>query len=311
MPGVEKLVKDLLPEGLTMKGKGDITFAGEGSLSPPDGKPLLPSWNGEGDLQVESVDYAGIGSLQNMRSTKLALKEGILDAVLECLLNNGPSRVEGTVDLNKEKPDMKVTIEAKDVVLSQDLTLLGYIVPILITTSEGKLSGKANVSAQASWQGFDWDSEISRTINGKGKLSVRDGTVQSRNVLAEILKYAGQSETLQFEEILTAFRLSDAKIYNDNIQLNSKDLDLNLTGWTSLAFVPSKKGNPLEYSVSGDLIERSLGRDAKKVFSVLSGGEGTIPIVIAGTVQKPRVTIKKPKVEDVFRGLFKSRKKEE
>jgi hypothetical protein len=181
----------------------------------------------------------------------------------------------------------------------------------MINSSEGQLSGKGDFSAQASWQGFDWESEISRTINGKGKLSVRDGTVQSRNVLAEILKYAGQSETLQFEEILTAFRLSDAKIYNDNIQLNGKDLDLNLKGWTSLAYIPSQKGNPLEYSVAGDLIERSLGRDAKKVFSVLGGGEGTIPIVIAGTVQNPRVTIKKPKVEDVFRGLFKSRKKGE
>jgi hypothetical protein len=307
MDEATKLVKDLLPEGLTMRGKGDITFACKGSLSPPDDKPLLSSLNGEGAVQVESLDYTGIGSIQNLRSKKLSLGKGVLDTTLECLLNGGSAQIAGTCDFNKKKPDVKVTIDAKDINLTQDVTLLGYIVPVLIATSEGNLSGKAGVSAQASWQGFEWDSEISRTINGKGNLSVRDGTVQSQNVLAEILKFAGQSETFQFEQILTAFRLSDGKIFNDNIQLNGKDLDLNLKGWTSLVYVPSKQGNPLEYSVTGDFLDRSLGRDAKKVLSALGGEEGAIPIVIAGTVQAPRVTIKKPKVEDLFRGLFKSR----
>ena len=307
MDEATKLLKDLLPEGLTMKGKGDITFACKGSLSPPDDKPLLSSLSGEGSVQVELVDYEGVGSIKNFRSKDLSLAKGVLDTTLECLLNGGPAQIAGTCDFNKEKPDVQVTMDVQDVKLSQDVTLLGYIVPVLITTSEGSLSGKANASVKASWQGFEWDPEISRTIKGKGNLSVRDGTVQSQNVLAEILKFAGQSETFQFEQILTAFRLSDGKIFNDNIQLNGKDLDLNLKGWTSLAYVPSQKGNPLEYSVTGDFIDKSLGRDAKKVLSILGGGEGTIPIVIAGTVQNPRVTIKKPKAEDLFRGLFKSR----
>jgi hypothetical protein len=311
MPGVQKLIKDLLPEGLTMKGKGNITFAGEGSLSPPDGQPLLASWNGNGSLLVEGVDYAGLGSIQNLQSKNLSLVKGVLDTTLECLLNNGPSRVEGTVDLSKEKPDMKVTVEAKDVVLSQDLTLLGYIVPIMINSSEGHLSGKGDFSTQATWQGFSWDSEISKTIKGEGMLSLREGTLKSQNVLSQILKASRQPEVFQFEQILTGFRLSDGKIYNDDIQVNGKDVDLNIKGWTSLAYVPSQKGNPLEYSVAGDLIERSLGRDAKKIFSALGGAEGSIPIAIGGTVQKPRVVIKMPKAQDLIRGLFNIPKKKQ
>jgi hypothetical protein len=115
----------------------------------------------------------------------------------------------------------------------------------------------------------------------------------------------------EFEQILTGFRLSDGKIYNDDIQVNGKDVDLNIRGWTSLAYVPSKEGNPLEYSVAGDLIERSLGRDAKKVFSALGGAEDTIPIAIGGTVQKPRVVIKMPKAQDLIRGLFNIPKKKQ
>lgn len=310
MEEVTKLIQDLLPEGLTMKGKGDITFSCKGNLSSPDDKPLLSSWNGDGSFKIASMDYTGIGSLKNLHSKNLSLAKGVLDTTLGCQFNGGPAQVVAKCDFNRKKPDVQVTIDAQNINLSQDVTLLGYIIPILITTSEGTLSGKVNLSAQASWQGFEWDSEISRTINGKGNLSVSEGTVQSRNILAEILKLAGQSEKLEFEQILTGFRLSDGKIYNDDIQVNGDVLDLNLKGWTSLAYLPSQQGNPLEYAVTGDWIDKSLGRDAKKVLSVLGGGDTTIPIVISGTVQKPHVTIKKPKVEDVFKGLLKSLQEE-
>jgi hypothetical protein len=59
------------------------------------------------------------------------------------------------------------------------------------------------------------------------------------------------------------------------------------------------------------LIERSLGRDAKKIFSALGGAEDTIPIAIGGTVQKPRVVIKMPKAQDLIRGLFNIPKKKQ
>jgi hypothetical protein len=310
MGEVTKLIKGLLPEGFTMNGKGEITFTFNGSLSPPDDKPLLAEWNGDGSLKIASADYTGIGSLKNLHTKNLSLVKGVLDTTLDCQLNGGPSQVVAKCDFSKERPDVQVTIDARKVNLSQDLTLLGYIIPILITSSEGTLSGKVDVSAQASWQGFEWDSEISRTIDGKGSLSVSEGTVRSRNILAEILKFAGESEKLEFEQILTGFRLSDGKVYNDDIQVNGETLDFNLKGWTSLVYIPSKQGNPLEYTVTGDWIDKSLGRDAKKVLSVLGGGETIIPIVIAGTVQKPRVTIKKPKIEDVFKGFLKSRQKE-
>ena len=292
-----------------MKGKGDITFAGEGSLSPPDDTPLLSSWNGEGSVKVDSVDYAGIGSLQNLHSKNLSLVKGVLDAALECLLNGGPTSIKASGDLSSEKPAVTIALDSKDITLSQDMTLLGYIIPILAMPADGRLSGKGNVSAALSWQGFDWESEMVKTIKGTGSLRLSDGSVLSQNVLSEILKAFGKPEKLQFDQILTNFRLAEGKVYNDNIQLNGKDLDLNLNGWTSLAYVPSQKGNPLEYSVTGDFIQRSLGGDAGKALSILGGGETKIPVVIAGTVQNPRVTIKMPKAGDLLKGLFGPSKK--
>ena len=304
MPEVVTLVKDLLPEGLVMKGKGDITFAGEGSLSPPDNVPVLSTWNGSGSVLIETADYAGIGVIQNLRSRKLSLTQGVLDIALECLLNGGPTTIEGSGNLSSERPDVTLAFDSKDITLSQDVTLLGYIVPILIIPDEGRLTGKGSVSAALAWQGFDWETEMVKTIKGTGRLRLSDGSILSQNVLSEILKAFGKPEKLQFDEILTNFRLSEEKVYNDNIQLNGKDLNLNLKGWTSLAHVPSQKGNPMEYSVTGDLIQKSIGKDAEKVLSILGGGEANIPVVIAGTIQNPRVSIKLPKAADIFKGIF-------
>jgi hypothetical protein len=115
-----------------------------------------------------------------------------------------------------------------------------------------------------------------------------------------ILKAAGKSETLEFEQIFTGFRLRDSKIYNDDIQVNGKDLKIGLKGWTSLVYVSSKKGNPMEYEVTGDYLQKKMGKDAQTVLSILGGGESKIPIRIAGTVQSPRVSLKLPKLKDLF-----------
>jgi hypothetical protein len=220
------------------------------------------------------------------------------------LLNDGPSQFQGTFDFNKKTPDMQLMLEGNEVQVSQDLGLLGYVVPILITSSSGNLSGEGSFSVQTSWQGTDWDSEVSRSIIGKGTLNLKNGILKSEDVLSVILKSFGKPETIEFEEILTGFRLGEGKIFNDNIQVNGKDLKIGLRGWTALAYDPSKKGNPMDYTVTGDFLKGSLGRDGEKVLAILGGGEPAVPVGIGGTVQKPKVSIKMPKAGDLLKGLF-------
>jgi len=309
MQEVQQSLKDFLPEGLTARGKGNITLSCGGSLSSPDDKPMLSTWDGNGSLSVDSIDYQTIGSIKNLHTKNLSLKKGVLDTRLMCQLNNGPTQAEGEFDFGKKPQTMKVNLEAKDIQLSQDLKILGYIIPILIIPPSGQLSGKANLSAQASWQGTSWNSEIAKTINGEGELILNDGAIRSQNVLSQVLKSFGKPETLKFKQILTVFRLKDEKIYNDNVQVNSEDLNFQIKGWTSLTYIASQNGNPMEYSVTGDFLSESLGRDAEKVLSIIGGGKPVIPVVIAGTVQKPKIAIKMPKAGDLIHGIFGSDKK--
>jgi len=301
---IHTILQAFFPEKLTASGKGALSFTGEGSLKSPDDTPFLASWNGNGSLSLETLEYQGFGTMRNLRSTSFSLDKGLLRATLECLLNDGPAQFQGLADFSRQKPDMKINLEGKEIQVSQDLDLLGYVVPILITSPSGKLSGTGNFSMQASWQGTDWNSEITKTILGNGSLNLRDGILQSEEVLSVILKSTGKPETLEFEEILTDFRLGEGKIFNDNIRVNAKDLKFGLRGWTALAYDPSKRGNPMDYTVTGDFLKKSIGKDGEKVLAILGGGEPTMPVGIGGTVQKPKVSIKMPKAGDLFKGLF-------
>lgn len=296
----QKILQELLSDQLTAQGKGELIFNGKGNLTSSDEISILSSWNAKGALSIESVEYQGIGSIENLHSTQLSFIKGVVNTALEGLLNKGPSKLKGMIDFNKPRTEMQVALDAKDILLSHEIDLLGYIIPILIISPSGKLSGQGDISTQASWQGTDWNTQIGQTIQGEGTLNLRDGMISSQDVLSVILKAAGKSETLEFEQIFTGFRLGDSKIYNDDIQVNGKDLKIGLKGWTSLVYVPSKKGNPMEYEVTGDYLQKKMGKDAQTVLSILGGGESKIPVRIAGTVQSPRVSLKLPKLKDLF-----------
>lgn len=295
------MLKDRLPQELSAQGDAKLDLTAEGTVPSSKEVPFLANWSGTGSLSAGTIVYQGAGSVENFHTTQFSLDKGKASIAAECLLNQGPTQVSATVDLKQSKPAVAVATEGKNVAISQSVKVLGYVIPIFIGPS-GELTGKGNFSAQASWQGTDWESEISRNITGKGTVRLVDGVIRSQGVLYQILRILGEKETFSFDEIVTGFHLADAKVYNDKTQVNGKDLDFNVEGWTSLVYVPEKKGNPMEYAVTGDFASR-LGKDAQKALSAL-GGTAAIPIVIGGTVQDPRVTVKMPKVRDLLKGLI-------
>ena len=299
---LQKGFRDSFPEKLGTKGKGILVFAGEGNLQSTENKPILSSWNGDGTALLDSISYQGLGTIQNLKSTELTLKNGILHLALGGLLNNGPSTVQGTVDFNQKIPVMKLNGEGKDIIVSRDQKILGYIVPI--SSNSTQFTGKGNFSLEAAWRGTHWEQEISRSITGKGVVRLREGTLQSQDSLSAILKFLGKPETIQFNQILSPFRLGEEKIYDNTIQVTGKDIQLELKGWTSLVYDPEKKGNPIEYQVTGDSLKKFLGKDAQKILLFLSGEDAFIPVHITGTVQKPKVSIKSPEVKKIFKGFF-------
>ncbi|HNR13341.1 MAG TPA: AsmA-like C-terminal region-containing protein [Thermodesulfobacteriota bacterium] len=301
---LEKAVSTLagmLPKELSAQGNADVDLTMEGTVPESSETPLLSTWTGKGTVSTGAVTYQGVGSIEQLKTSQLVLNAGKAALAAECLVNKGPTQFTATADLTKKKPGMTITSEGKAIALTQSIKLLGYIIPIFIGPS-GTLSGEGSYSLQAAWEGFDWDTDMSRTITGKGELRLADGTIQSQGVLYQILRSFDKRESFSFDEITSTFHMGEGMLYNDKTQVKGEDLDFSLQGWTSLVYVPAKEGNPMEHTVSGDFVSR-LGEDAQKTLSALGGGTEAIPIVIAGTVQDPKVTVKMPKVRDILKGL--------
>jgi hypothetical protein len=302
----QKVWKDFLPKKMILQGNGSLTFTAEGKLKPVENKPVLSSWIGNGTVFLDAMSYQGLGTIQNLKSTGCTLDKGVLTLALEGLLNNGPSTVQGAIDFNQKRPVMKLKGQGKEIELSQKQTLLGYVIPI--SSHSTQLTGKGSFSLQASWKGTDWEQEISRSIIGEGKIILNNGTIKSEIALSEILRVLGKSETIQFDQILCPFRLGEGRIYDNTIQVTGHDIELSLQGWTSLTYDPEKKGNPIKYTVTGVSLKQSQGKDVKKNLPFLGNGDAPIPIVIRGSVQKPKVSVKFPKAKKFFKDFFNPHK---
>jgi len=300
--------KELVPPELSAQGQAKMDFSLSGAVPAGQDVPLLSGWNGKGSFSTGTLAYEGVGTVADLQSTELALENGNVTVAISCSVNQGPLTLSATGDMAKEKPPFSLNLEGENIRLEQNITILGYIIPIFIAPA-GDLSGTANVSVQSSWQGMSWEEEVAPSITGEGTLRILDGVLRSRGVLYKILQYFEEKETFAFEEVVTGFRMGDAKLYNDKITVNGEDLNFNLQGWTSLVFVPGKNGNPMEYTVSGDFIKK-LGEDAQKALSTLGGGEPSIPIAIGGTVQNPKVTVKMPKIRNLLQNLLQPSRQE-
>jgi hypothetical protein len=298
----QKAWKDFLPKKMILQGNGSLTFTAEGKLKPVENKPVLSSWIGSGTVFLDAMSYQGLGTIQNLKSTGCTLNKGVLTLALEGLLNNGSSTVQGAIDFNRKRPVMNLKGQGKDSDLAPDQTLLGYVIPISSHSTE--LTGKGSFFLQASWQGTDWEQEISKSVVGEGKITLHDGTIRSKGAMSEILRFFGKSETIQFDQILCPFRIGEEKIYDNTIRVTGPDIELAVQGWTSLIYDPEKKGNPIKYTVTGASLKQSLGKDAQKILPFLGGENATIPIYIKGTVQKPKVSVKFPKSKEFFKDFF-------
>lgn len=304
--GLQKILKDLWPEKLVAKGGGKVVFDFSAPLAPSEDASFFNSFKGTGSLFADSIGYDKIGFAKNIKSTKFFFENKIMCLNMESVFSNGSLVVGNVCDFNKKPVKINMDIKGAGIELAQNLKPLEYVLPFLNIQPSGRLSGKCDFSIHASCKGTDFESEIVKTLGGYGNISLKHGTVTGSRLLSVILKAAGESDTLAFEEIFTDFRLADGKIYNDNITVNGKALDLIVKGWTSLSYDPLAKGNPIRYTLEGDFFQKNLGRDAKKVLSFLGGVNTQVPFEITGTVQRPKVSIKKTETKELIKGIFDS-----
>ena len=182
-------------------------------------------------------------------------------------------------------------MKLSDVNINQEMDLLAYIVPIL-AAPDGKLTGKLNMGFNANGTGLNWQDDLSKSLKGEGNIDIKEGYIKGGKVTSKILKVlGGEGGEYEFDQITTKFVISDSKIYNDDISVNGEEFDIGLSGWTSF-------DGRLEYSANAEALSKYVGRDAKRILQNMSNGS-KLPIVVTGTINKPKLSFKWPKPQEI------------
>ena len=279
----------MFPVNVNMDGKGVVDLDLNGKLSARENENLYEQMDFDGNMSMDKINYDAY-EIKDFKAG-LALDDGFFTTKdFSFVLNNGPCTVLASADLKEEKPPLVFDMKLSDANINQNMDILAYIVPLL-AAPEGNLSGKLNMQLKASGNGLDWQDDLSKTLSGKGEIEIKDGYIKGGKVTSKILKAVGGRGEYEFEQITTRFIIEDSKIINDDISVNGKEFDIGLSGWTSF-------DGRIEYSADAEALGSQLGGDARKILGALSEGS-KLPIVVTGTIDKPRLSFKWPKPQKI------------
>ena len=279
----------MFPVNVNMDGKGVVDLDLNGKLSARENENLYEQMDFDGNMSMDKINYDAY-EIKDFKAG-LALDDGFFTTKdFSFVLNNGPCTVLASADLKEEKPPLVFDMKLSDANINQNMDILAYIVPLL-AAPEGKLSGKLNMQLKANGNGLDWQDDLSKTLSGKGEIEIKDGYIKGGKVTSKILKAVGGRGEYEFEQITTRFIIEDSKIINDDISVNGKEFDIGLSGWTSF-------DGRIEYSADAEALGSQLGGDARKILGALSEGS-KLPIVVTGTIDKPRLSFKWPKPQEI------------
>jgi len=202
--------------------------------------------------------------------------------------------VTGGLDVENSVPSFEAKVKIDDAHSEQGfLPLLRMFLPMLAGANleAVKLSGGLDFDAEFSARGADAAS-LKKSLSGKGHLNLEKGSIEGAQGLADLLAKAGVAEKgLSFDLLTVQFRFQDGRVYNDDIRIDGKELDLGLKGWTSFE-------GEMEYAFDGTPLLNLLPKDAReRVTAALP--DGKLAGAIRGTVSAPDVKLEMPDAEQL------------
>lgn len=316
---IAAIVAKMLPPELRLDGHARMTMAAKTSLTAlaaagqtPAGETANPfaalgAVTADGKVEVDHVEYTANDTpvvLSDLRLQPIRLASSVLEANGQFVANGGPGTLRAHIDFTDPEPAFDTTIEAKDIALSQPVSVLGYVIPLLILPKDGQLQSSASFTATAQGQGLAWET-LREKLKASGKLELGQGTISGGEILGAILKLAGQRDQFQFNGMSTQFGLADGRITSDAVQVNSTALSFVLQGWTSIIPDPQTGGYAMEYKPGPEILKKYAGKEYERIASLLGKqGEAFSPLVIGGLVQKPTVKLSLPGLGDAAKGLL-------
>ncbi len=201
------------------------------------------------------LDFTGIEGRASCEGRHTTIQE------LRGTLNGGPFELAASLDRSGAEPAFEGHLRTKDVALSEGMSALNYLVPILsgaIESVEGRL--EANVYVRG--QGMTRDA-VQRSLVGQGAIRLNPIQLDGSQFLAKLTTLVELPSDARVGSVKTDFAIKNGRIETDNLTVNVAKLPIVMTGWTDF-------NGRLDYRVRPQSLTERLPDKARSLLSELS-----------------------------------------
>ena len=295
-------VSTAISTGLSRSASARLSLVPEARAAAPAEDLWLPRTSGAGTLSAKKVRVSGM-DLADM-SARVAIDRGRVSLTDTSVAAYGGT-AKGRAELRPFETDRPFTVEQRAAGFS-----LAALVASLAPAQKGTVDGTA--SLEVALRGRAGAKAMLPTIDGRGYLEVKNGTLKSVGVIPQVMtllesagaKGVAKDET-PFERLSAHFDVAKGVARTQDLEFRSADLDLD--GGGTIA----EKGKldldvtaSFSKPVSAQLIEKT------PALAIRAGEDGrlTVPLQVKGTLASPSVRLDVDRV--INEGLRKKLQKE-
>ena len=245
-------------------------------------------------ISIREINYENRLLVKYFVTDTFSFNNGVVSARARLSVNEGPTAIKGMIDLRQKKPTCDLSIEAKDIHITQDIPFLS-ILPIF-ATKDGEAGGILSLKGYLRGKGLGKEI-LNKKLVADMKLEIRNGYIRGNKLLSSILEIIGVKGAYSFDSMEAVIQIKDGRISTPKMDIQSQLLSLN-------AFGVTKFDGSISYDATVRFSKEHMGKDMEKIAGLLLK-ENALPIEIRGTTKDPKVSVKIPKdnLEHLVKGL--------
>ena len=245
-------------------------------------------------ISIREINYENRLLVKNLVTDKFSFNNGVVSTRARLSVNEGPAAIKGMIDLRQKKPAFDLSIEAKDIHITQDIPFLS-ILPIF-ATKDGEVGGILSLKGYLRGKGLGKEI-LNKKLVADMKLEVRNGYIRGNKLLSSILEIIGVKGAYSFDLMEAVIQIKDGRISTPKMDIQSQLLSLNASGVTML-------DGSISYDAAVRFSKEHMGKDMEKIAGLLLK-ENALPVEIRGTTRDPKVSVKlsKDNLEHIVKGL--------
>ena len=245
-------------------------------------------------ISIREINYESRLLMKDLVTDKFSFKDGVVSTRVRLSVNEGTTAIKGVIDLRQKKPTFDLSIEAKDIHITQDIPFLS-ILPIF-ATRDGEVGGILSLTGFLRGNGMGKET-LNKKLAADMKLEVRNGYIRGNRLISSLLEIIGVKDVYSFDLMEAVIQIKDGKISTPKMDIQGPLLSLNASGVTKL-------DGSISYDATVKFSKEHMGKDMEKIAGLLLK-ENALPVEIRGTTKDPKVSVKLPKenLENIVKGL--------